>query len=250
MGTRLSNKVAIITGTASGIGKATAKLFAEEGCQVICADQSLEAGQAAVNDLQSAGFSAEFVQTDVTKLEDLEKLVAIAIEKNGRIDILVNNAGVNGKPGYLLHEFDENLFRTVIDINLLAMMRLSKLVIPHMLKQGKGSIVNTCSLAGMSAVPCSPIYSASKGAVRTITKSMAFDYANTGIRINMVHPGLTKTGMIPEGSVDAGRLIGGIPMGRMADPKEIAPAFLFLASDEASFCTGTEIVVDGGESTK
>jgi Dehydrogenases with different specificities (related to short-chain alcohol dehydrogenases) len=248
---KLNGKVAVITGAASGIGKAVAELFAKEGCKVVCCtSKKLEAGQAVVDEINKAGFTGIFVPADVAKIEDLENLVSRAINEYGKIDILINNAGVNGNPGYPIHEFDEELFKKVIDVNLLSIMRLSKLVIPYMIRQGKGAIVNTCSPAGKAGIPFSSIYSASKGGVYTLTKSMALDCVEHGIRVNMVIPGLTKTGMVPEGAEMNEYYLAGIPMKRMADPEEIAPAFLYLASDESSFCTGTALCVDGGESCK
>jgi Dehydrogenases with different specificities (related to short-chain alcohol dehydrogenases) len=247
---RLEGKVAIVTGTASGIGKAIARLFATEGARVVCADRNSEDGRAAVDELTAEGMSAVFVGTDLTKIEDLENLAAEAVKNYDKIDILINNAGVNGNPGYPVYEFDEELFRKVVEINLLAAMRLSKLVIPYMIRQGKGAIVNTCSPAGKAGIPFNSIYGASKGGLYTLTKSMALDCVEYGIRVNMVIPGLTRTGMVKEDAAVNKACLEDIPMKRMASPLEIAPAFLYLASDEASFCTGTALCVDGGESCR
>jgi NAD(P)-dependent dehydrogenase (short-subunit alcohol dehydrogenase family) len=246
---RLEGKIAVVTGTTSGIGQATAYLFAREGASVVMAARRADRGEAMVKELVAEGREAFFVHTDITRTEDCRNLIEKAVQHYGRVDILVNVSGINLTYPYFEHEFDEadreKMFRT----NVYGMMDTCKAVIPHMLKQGKGSIVNVASVAGLVACPMDCVYSATKGAVKQLTISMAADYAQTGVRVNGVCPGLTRTEMVPDadGSFQE-RVLSHIPQHRVADPKEIAYGILFMASDEASFCTGSMLVIDGGES--
>jgi len=245
---RLDGKTAIVTGASSGIGEATARLFAQEGSTVILAARSVEKGNKIAAEINAQGGKALFIKCDIGEEADTDNLVRAVIEKYGKIDILVNNAAAGGGPGYLTHEFDKERRDYSFRVNVFGTMSLSKAVIPHMLRAKKGSIVNVASIGAELAVPRDSIYAATKGAIRQLTKTMAVEYAASGIRVNAVLPGLTRTGMIPEGGSDLEkRILPKIPMGRIAQPVEIAYGILFLASDEASFCTGMTMVMDGGE---
>ena len=246
---RLDNKIAVVTGATSGIGQATARLFAEEGATVVMGARREDRGKAMEDELKAAGHEAMFVRTDVSKAEDCANLIEETVKKYGRIDILVNVSGTTGNGFHLLHESDEEERDRLIKVNLYSVIETCKAAIPHMLEQGKGSIVNVASVSAIVASPMNTLYSASKGAVKMLTVSMAADYAATGVRINGVCPGLTRTEMVPEGNDEFEKMVlPGIPQHRLADPKEIAYGILFMASDEASFCTGHMLVIDGGES--
>ena len=246
---RLDGKIAVVTGATSGIGQATARLFAEEGATVVMAARRAERGEAMQAELKAAGHEALFVRTDVSKSEDCKALIEKTVEAYGRIDILVNVSGTAGNGFHLLHESTDEERDRIFQVNLYSIIDTCKAAIPHMLEQGKGSIVNVASVSAIVASPLNTLYSASKGAVKMLTVSMAADYAQTGVRINGVCPGLTRTEMVPENDDSFEKMVlPNIPQHRLADPKEIAYGILFLASDEASFCTGHMLVIDGGES--
>ncbi len=248
MAGRLEGKVAIITGTTSGIGRATAVLFAKEGAQVVAAGRRENLGKELVDEIKGNGGKAVFVKTDVTINADLKKLVKTAIDLHGRIDILVNNAGIGRVFNFI--EMDEARdFDDVFNTNVKSYFMLSKEVLPYMLERKKGSIVNLGSVASEVGIPMHVSYCASKGAVRQFTRSLAVELAKTGVRVNAVLPGATLSGMSQAGG-DFEEMIKAVqPMGRIASPEEIAPAILFLASDEASFCTGTLLTIDGGDTS-
>ncbi len=248
MAGRLEGKVAIITGTASGIGRATAVLFAKEGAQVVAADRVENSCKELIDEIEGNGGKAVFVKTDVTINADLKKLVKTAIDLHGRIDILVNNAGIATTFNFI--EMDEARdFDDVFNTNVKSCFMLSKEVLPYMLERKKESIVNLGSVASEVGIPMHVSYCASKGAVRQFTRSLAVELAKTGVRVNAVLPGATLSGMIQAGG-DFEEMIKAVqPMGRIASPEEIAPAILFLASDEASFCTGTLLTIDGGDTS-
>lgn len=241
---RLKDKICIVTGTSSGIGRATACMFAEEGATVIMAARRRERGEALEKELKEKGFSAWYVETDISKQCDIDRVVDFTIEKFGRVDVLVNNAAIGGKAGYFAHEYTDENFQKYIDTNLLGAMRLIRKTAPYMLEQKKGSIVNVASVAAELGVHNDCLYGTTKGALRQYTRAIAVDYAKYGIRVNCVLPGLTKTEM--SGDVKDG-ILPNIPIGRMAQPEEIAAGILFLASDEASFCVGLSLIIDGGE---
>lgn len=246
---RIEGKIAIVTGATSGIGEATARLFAQEGTTVILAARSVDKGNKIVDEIQADGGKAMFVKCDIGSKEDTDNLVQTVISNFGRIDILVNNAALGGGSSYMMHEFDEERRNKTFEVNVYGMMNLSKAVIPYMLEDNKGSIVNVASIGAELAVPMDSIYAATKGAIRQLTKTMAVEYADLGIRVNAVLPGLTRTGMIPEGDSEFEEsILPTIPMKRIAMPIEIANGILFLASDEASFCTGMTMIMDGGQS--
>lgn len=246
MAGRLEGKVAIITGTTSGIGRATAVLFAKEGASVVLAGRRENLGKEVVDEIKGSGGSAVFVRTDVTDNRDLKKLVKTAIDLHGRVDILVNNAGMVRM--FEFTEMDEEKdFDEVFNTNVKSYFMLTREVLPHMLERKKGAIVNVGSVSGVVGAPAIISYSATKGAVHQFTKSLAAKYARSGIRVNAVVPGATATGMVPKEGDFAQVVLASQPMGRVAAPEEIAPAILFLASDEASFCTGSLLTADGGE---
>lgn len=244
---RLSGKVAIVSGATSGIGKACAMVFAEEGANVVFCGRRKALGEALEKEIKEKGGEATFVQADVTVKADLEALVNKAVEQYGTIDILVNNAGKSVP--FKLEELDvEKQYDAVFDLNIKSYFMLTSLVLPYMLKNQKGSIVNTSSLAGIEGLDTYSSYCASKGAVIQFTKAAAVEFASRGIRVNAVSPGLTITELIPEGCDFEKLILPSIPMGRSAKTYEIAKAMLFLASDESSYCTGMNLVVDGGKS--
>lgn len=242
---RLKGKVALISGGARGIGAAMSTRFAAEGAHVCIGDIEDAAGAALAETIQAAGQDARFMRLDVTDSAAWQAAVDALVADFGGVDILVNNAGVYDRRP--LEEISEEAWDRVMGVNAKGPFLGAKAVIPAMRMKGGGSIVNISSTAGIRGSVASH-YGASKGAVRLLTKSIAGTYAKDGIRCNSVHPGPVETEMgyaaVPE-AVRAERF-GRIPLGRFADPSEIANAVLFLASDEASFMTGSEMVVDGG----
>jgi cyclopentanol dehydrogenase len=242
---KLKGKVALVSGGHRGIGEAVVRRFAAEGAHVGLADIAAKAGEELAAKLTEAGHSVEFIKLDVTKAIEWDAAVKALMNRHGRLDILVNNAGIfQRKP---MHEISEEEWDLIMDVNGKGVFLGCKAVLGPMKQSGGGSIVNISSTAGIRA-SMSSHYGASKGAVRLMSKSVAVYYAKDGIRCNSVHPGPVDTVMgyeaVPE-SVRAERFAR-IPLGRFARPEEIANAVMFLASDEASFVTGTELIVDGG----
>ena len=235
----------MVSGGHRGIGEAVVRRFAAEGAHVGLADIAAKAGEELAAKLTEAGHSVEFIKLDVTKAIEWDAAVKALMNRHGRLDILVNNAGIfQRKP---MHEISEEEWDLIMDVNGKGVFLGCKAVLGPMKQSGGGSIVNISSTAGIRA-SMSSHYGASKGAVRLMSKSVAVYYAKDGIRCNSVHPGPVDTVMgyeaVPE-SVRAERFAR-IPLGRFARPEEIANAVMFLASDEASFVTGTELIVDGG----
>lgn len=244
-----SGKVALVTGGTSGIGKETALQLARGGAKVVVAGRRIEEGKAVVEEIKAAGGTALFVQTDVTKEAEVKRLVETTVAQFGRLDIAFNNAGIElAGP---VTEFTEADYRKVFDINVLGVFLSQKYEIPAMLKSGGGSIINTSSIVGHVGMPGASIYIASKHAVEGITRTTALELATQGIRVNAVAPGAIATDMIDrfagtEGSETRDWLASQHPMGRLGLAKEVAAAVLYLASDAASFTTGTSLPVDGG----
>ena len=242
----LEGKVAIITGAGSGIGKATAELFAKEGAKVVVSDISEAHGKSAVEEIKKSGGDAFFVKADSSKPEDNEALVAQTIQKYGVLDIAVNNAGIGGPLG-LTGEYPIDGWKKVVDINLSGVFYGLRYQIPAMLESG-GSIVNIASILGNTATKFSPAYVAAKHGVVGLTKGAALEYADKNIRINAVGPGYIKTPLVmntlDKPMLDA--LVGLHPIGRLGKAEEIAELILWLASSKASFVTGAYYPADGG----
>ena len=245
----MKNKVVIITGATSGIGKATALKFGAAGAKVIVSGRRATEGQAVVDSIKEAGGEATFVRADVSKESDVKALVAKTVETYGRLDVAFNNAGVESMG--LITEVEQDEYKDVFDINVGGVISSMKYEIPAMLKNGGGSIINTSSIAGHVGMAGASVYVASKHAVEGLTKSTALEYAKEGIRVNAVAPGAIETDMIDrfageEGTEARVGLTSMHPVGRMGIADEIADAVLFLASDASSFVTGTSLKVDGG----
>jgi NAD(P)-dependent dehydrogenase (short-subunit alcohol dehydrogenase family) len=248
---KLENKVALITGGSLGLGKATAFLFAEEGAKVIITGRTEKTLKEAVEEGKKKGLDIEYLVSDVAKEEDCKEAVDYAIKKYSRIDILFNNAGI--LPTGYTHETDTETWDRIFAINVKGTYMMSKYALPHMIKQGYGSIVNNSSVLGLKAVPGVAAYNATKGAVTQLTRSMALEYADKGIRVNAICPGTIVTPMV-EGLLDqmpdraeAEKLFKSFhPVGRFGTPEEIAHSVLFLCDDNVGFMTGTMLSVDGG----
>jgi meso-butanediol dehydrogenase/(S,S)-butanediol dehydrogenase/diacetyl reductase len=247
---KLENKVAIITGAGSGIGQATAILFAQEGAKVVVADYAPEGGRATVEEINKNGGEAIFVETDVSKVADVERMVQATIDAYGRIDVLFNNAAVT-IPATVVDTTDEVWNRTM-DIDLKSIYLACKFAIPHMVQDG-GSIINTASMCGLVASKSQAPYSAAKGGVVALTRQMAIDYAANNIRVNGIAPSEVRTPMFlgfinrsPDPEQKMRELMARIPLGRVAEPVELARAALFLACDDSSYITGVTLPVDGG----
>ena len=241
------DKVAIVTGGSFGIGKATAVLFAQRGARVAVVDWIED--QEAVNTIKSAGGEAIFIKCDVSKANDVQAMVEQTVNTFGRLDYAFNNAGIEGASAPT-HETTEENFDKVIGVNVKGVWLCMKYQIPHMLRLGRGAIVNCSSIAGVIGFPGIPIYTASKHAVIGLTKTAALEYAQSGIRVNAVCPGAIQTAMIDrfmeKNKVSKDAMVAGEPMGRFGEPEEIAEAAMWLCSDAASFTTGHAMLVDGG----
>jgi NAD(P)-dependent dehydrogenase (short-subunit alcohol dehydrogenase family) len=245
---RLQGKVALISGAANGMGEAEAKLFAQEGARVVVADLLEAQGRQVVADITAAGGEARFVRLDVTSEEDWQEVVGTTVAAFGHLHVLVNNAGISGS-------FDPDIMGTaawdrLMAVNAKGVFLGMKCAIPAMQKAGGGAVVNISSISGFAGQDYVHMaYNASKGAVRIMTKSAAVQYAKDGIRVNSVHPGVMPPMRTSRGTADPARraqMIAQVPLGREGRREEVAYAVLFLASDEASYITGTELVVDGG----
>lgn len=242
----LENKVALITGAGSGIGKATADLFATEGAKVVISDIIEENGNAAVKNITQKGGTAFFVKADSSKPEDNEMLVKQTIQKFGTLDIAVNNAGIGGPLG-TTGEYPLDGWKKVIDINLSGVFYGLRYQIPAMLEKG-GSIINVASILGQAGTKFSPAYVAAKHGVVGLTKAAALEYADKKIRINSIGPGYIKTPLVINSlDTDAlNALVGLHPIGRLGESEEIAELLLWLASPKSSFVTGAYYPIDGG----
>jgi 3alpha(or 20beta)-hydroxysteroid dehydrogenase len=234
---RVDGKVALISGGARGMGASHARLLVTEGAKVVIGDILDDEGKALADDL---GDAARFVHLDVTQPDQWKAAVATAVQEFGKLNVLVNNAGiVNGSP---LHKFDLTKWQQILDVNLTGTFLGMQVAVEPMIAAGGGSIINVSSIEGLRGAPWAHGYVASKWGVRGLAKSAALELASHNIRVNSIHPGLVRTPMtknIPDDMVT-------IPLGRPADPIEVSTFVLFLASDESSYATGTEFVMDGG----
>ena len=245
---RLEGKVALISGGARGQGAAEARLFAGEGCKVVIADVLEEEGRRLEAEISETGGECVFVRMDVTSEEDWKAAVAAAVSRFGKLDVLVNNAGIYRQVG--IEDTSEELWDSIFEINAKGVFLGTKAVIPEMRKAGGGSIINISSVAGLIGSWRAPAYGATKGAVRLFSKSTAIQYAAENIRCNSVHPGIIETPMTTPTLLrdDAARQasLSRTPIGRIGTAEDVAWGALFLASDESSFMTGSELVIDGG----
>ena len=244
---RLQGKVALITGAARGQGAEEARMFAKEGAKVVLADVTDQEGTAVAAEIAEMGGDALYVHLDVTNEDEWDAAVQSAVASFGKLDILVNNAGI-WRRGHVL-ETSSDQWDDIMDVNAKGVFLGTKAAIPEMRKAGGGSIVNISSTAGLVGSKTSAAYSASKGAVRIFTKSTAVQYAAEGIRANSVHPGPIDTDMGDQVWPDAASKAASVTrtaLNRMGTPKDIAYGALYLASDESSFVTGSELVIDGG----
>lgn len=249
---RLENKVAIITGGGTGIGKETALQFAKQGAKVVITDINKEAAMNTAQEIQAMGAEAIFVQHNVSSEEDWKMVVSETISHFKKIDVLFNNAGIYIIKPLTAIEVDE--WNRLMSINVTGVFLGMKHVIPVMVEQKSGSIINASSIAGLFGAPGHALYGASKGAVRIMTKDAAIEYAGKGVRVNSIHPGFIETAMTDYASEATGRttaeLNAAYPLGRMGTTEEVAHTVVFLASDESSFTTGTEFVIDGGATAR
>ena len=257
--TRIDGKVAIVTGSGNGIGRAIAMAMADAGAKVTVSDLLQEDGERTVKEITDRGGTAIFVAADVSVAEQAQNLIETTFTTFDRLDILVNNAGIGG--GFAkLHELEPDDFDRVIDVNLRGTFLCSKYAIPHFLAQHDGRIVNIASTYGLIGAPKAPAYCASKGAIINLTRQLAVDYGPDQIRVNAICPGYIDTSLgrrrstlsveeIASATARREKAAGMQPLGRQAQPSEVASVALFLASDGASFMTGSIVTVDGGCTT-
>jgi NAD(P)-dependent dehydrogenase (short-subunit alcohol dehydrogenase family) len=248
---RLEGTVALVTGGASGIGRATALTFAREGAKLIIADMNEDGGQQTVHLITEKGGEAIFVRTDVSKAVEVQALISTAVETYGRLDCAHNNAGISSRPRAPLHECTEETWDRVLAVNLKGVWLCMKYELIQMLKQSSGTIVNTASIMGLvGSWSGTAAYNASKHGVVGLTKTAALEYATSGIRVNAVCPGYIHTPLIEEALTSnpalEAQIITRHLVGRMGRPEEIAEAVVWLCSDAASFVTGHTLTVDGG----
>ncbi len=247
---QLEGKTALVTGAASGIGRASALALAREGAALCVSDINMEGAQETARLISAAGGQAIARLCDVADKSEVQTMVAAALTAFGKLDAAVNNAGISGHFDQRLHQADDETFERVIDVNLRGVWHCMKAELPPMLAQGSGAIVNIASVAGLIGAPKAADYTASKHAVVGITKSAALDYAKSGIRVNAVCPAYTDTAMV-QGAIAgnpgmASIMARAIPMGRLGLAEEIAEAVVWLCSDASSFVTGHALVLDGG----
>jgi NAD(P)-dependent dehydrogenase (short-subunit alcohol dehydrogenase family) len=245
----MNKPVILITGGLTGIGRATALAFAKKGAKLVVAGRRDEAGKALVKELRALGSEAEFIKADVRKEDDVRALVDQTVARFGRLDVAVNNAGTEGQVGPITDQTAES-YAATFDTNVLGVILSMKHEVRVMRAQGSGNIINISSTYGHEGAAGASVYVGSKHAVEGITKSVALEIANSGIRVNGVAPGPTDTGMLtrftgtPENKA---ALVTTVPMGRLGLSEELANAIVFIASDEASFITGHVLNVDGGK---
>ena len=250
----MQDKVAIVTGAGSGIGRAAARLFAREGAKVVVADWSEEGGKETVAIIEEDGGQAALCRVDVSNEAMVKAMVDFAISKYGRLDYAHNNAGIDQIGRDPIHKVEESVWDKVVDINLKGVYFCMKHELAHMLVQGSGAIVNTSSGAGINGVPGMTAYCAAKHGVVGLTRSAALDHAREGVRINAVCPGLVDSALLEETFEQSPELrdvyCGLQPMGRMGLPKEVGDAVLWLCSESASLMNGAVVTVDGGYSAQ
>jgi NAD(P)-dependent dehydrogenase (short-subunit alcohol dehydrogenase family) len=245
----MKNKVILITGALTGIGRATAIAFAREGAHVVVCGRHDDAGNALVTELRAVGAEAEYIRADVRHEDDVRGLVDRTVKRFGRLDVAVNNAGTEGKPGPVTEQTAES-YASTFDTNVLGTLLSLKHELRVMLPQRQGSIVNVSSTFGRAGGPGASVYVASKHAVEGLTKAAALEVAGSGVRVNVVAPGPIETGMLNRFTGDEEKkaaLVSRVPLRRAGLPEEIAQTIVFLASEKASFITGVSIAVDGGK---
>ena len=248
----INTPVVLITGALTGIGRATALAFAQEGARIVISGRRDEEGAALASELRGVGGEAEFIRADVRDEEEVRRLVDRTVERFGRLDVAVNNAGTEGKPGPMTEQSTEN-YAATFDTNVLGTVLSMKHELRVMQSQGHGSIINLSSTMGHKAAPGASIYTASKHAVEGLTKSAALEGAAFGVRVNAVAPGPIETGMLNRFTGNADRkasMIAGVPLKRAGAPEEVAKAIVYLTSDKASFITGQIVSIDGGKSAQ
>jgi NAD(P)-dependent dehydrogenase (short-subunit alcohol dehydrogenase family) len=244
----MNTPVVLITGALTGIGRATALAFAKDGARIVIAGRRDEAGQKLVAELREIGAEAEYWRADVRHEDDVRSLIDKTVARFGRLDVAVNAAGTEGKPGPVTEQSAES-YATTFDTNVLGTLLSMKHELRVMLPKGSGSIVNVSSAYGSVGAPGASVYVASKHAVEGMTKSAALEVAETGVRVNVVAPGTTDTGMLTRfTNTDENKaaLVSTVPFKRLATPEEIAHVIVFVASANASYMTGASIPVDGG----
>jgi NAD(P)-dependent dehydrogenase (short-subunit alcohol dehydrogenase family) len=245
----MSNPVVLITGALTGIGRATALAFADEGARVVVSGRRDDAGEKLIAELRGLGAEAEFIRADVRHEQDVQNLVDKTVARFGRLDVAVNNAGTEGKPGPVTEQSAES-YAATFDTNVLGVLLSMKHELRVMQAQGSGSIINLSSTMGQRGAPGASLYTASKHAVEGLTKSAALEAAAFGVRVNAVAPGPIETAMLDRITGNADRkagLVAGVPLKRAGRPEEIADAIVFAASPKASFITGQIINVNGGK---
>jgi NAD(P)-dependent dehydrogenase (short-subunit alcohol dehydrogenase family) len=244
-----NGKVAVVTGAASGIGRATAKLYAHKGAKVVVSDIDSIDGEATVQQIKDAGGDAIFVEADVANSEQVQTMVQTAVDNYGRLDFACNNAGISGDAAFVA-DMPEEQFDRAIAVMLHGVFLCMKYQIPHILERGKGAIVNTSSGAGLIGFPAQCAYASAKHAVVGLTKTAALEYIQQGIRINCICPGSTHSKIVSDWIGDEPGKEADIaamhPIGRLAEPEEIAESIIWLSSDAASYMVGHALAIDGG----